>query len=241
EKTLDKTQDEIAEILKIKGHLEQEISSERETLEKEKEALKEALNAKNEYEREMQNLFNQKMALSDELDELKELVDDTRELAEFINTYKDGSYKIPLAKFKNDDVYRPLNIFQKHVEKHSNDPDFVNDLISQGSIERVVDDVGHIHYDVKTGKTPDKIFTKAVPIDLRYEKIDVEFVMDFPNNSEIRNKYHAEVLKDADRYKRFKSSEFVEEVKSTLEKNEALQHKFEKRVQKRNRSNDFER
>ncbi|QYA34228.1 hypothetical protein KYI12_12620 (plasmid) [Macrococcus psychrotolerans] len=42
-----------------------------ETLEKEKEALKQTLNAKLEYEREMQKLFDQKMALADELEQYK--------------------------------------------------------------------------------------------------------------------------------------------------------------------------
>lgn len=241
EKTLKKNKTDIAEISKIKGDLERELSIDRETLEKEKEALKRTLEMKLEYEREMQNLFNQKMALSDELDELKDLVKDTKELAESVNTYKDGSYKIPLAKFKNDDVYRPLNIFQKFIDKQSNDPEFLNDLISKGNMKKIHDDIGHVYFDVKTGETVDKSFSRTVPVMFDYEKIDVEDVMDFPIGSEFRRQYHVEVLKDADRYKRFKSSEFVEEVKNTLEKNEELQDKFEKRIQKRNRSNDFER
>lgn len=87
EKTLDKNKTEIAEISKIRGHKEQEIISVSETLEKEKEALKKALNEKLEYEREMQKLFDQKMALSDENErlrkenaELKSLKDRSSEL-----------------------------------------------------------------------------------------------------------------------------------------------------------------
>lgn len=87
EKTLDKNKTEIAEISKIRGHKEQEMVSVSKTLEKEKESLKQTLNAKLEYEREMQKLFDQKMALADENErlkkenaELKSLKDRTDEL-----------------------------------------------------------------------------------------------------------------------------------------------------------------
>jgi len=237
EKTLDKTQDEIAEILKIKGHLEQEISSERETLEKEKETLKEALNAKNEYEREMQNLFNQKMALSDELDALKELVDDTKELAESVNTYKDGGYKIPLIRLQGD-KYRPLNVFDKEIYSNFENEDFVNGMVEKGRIERSNNWLT-FNVEVKTGKDKSRVFSQGQMYGMGLEGQNVEnLVYVAPMH---RDKLLDVISKDLDRFKRFNTSEFAEEVKSTLEKNDALQEKFEKQVQKRNRSNDFER
>lgn len=92
EKTLDKNKTEIAEISKIRGHKEQEIISVSETLEKEKEALKKALNEKLEYEREMQKLFDQKMALSDENERLR------KENAE-LKSLKDRSSELKKAYF----------------------------------------------------------------------------------------------------------------------------------------------
>lgn len=237
EKTLNKTQDEIAEILKIKGHLEQEISSERETLEKEKESLKEALNAKNEYEREMQNLFNQKMALSDELDELKELVDDTKELAESVNTYKDGGYKMPLVRLKGD-KYRPLNVFEKGVYNNFENEAFVNDLAERGLIDKNNNWLT-FELEIKTGKDKLRGFSHGQMYCMGFEGQKVEnLIYVVPGQ---RDKLPSVIVKDLDRFERFNTSEFADEVKSTLEKNAELQDKFEKRVQKRNRSNDFEK
>lgn len=243
EKTLDKTQDEIAEILKIKGHLEQEISSERETLEKEKEALKEALNAKNEYEREMQNLFNQKMALSDELDELKELVDDTKELAESVNTYKDGGYKIPLAKFGWEERYRPLNVFEKDYNNLLN-ADVSQKLVQEG---KVTVDETQWHSLSLNFKTRDNLeFTRFTAYKTLENKDDLplfEHLHSFFNVPPgARDSMDSNIIKDLDRYQQFSKSEFFEEIKDTLEKNEELQEKFNKRVlAKKKRKDDFER
>lgn len=242
EKTLDKSQDEIAEILKIKGHLEQEISSERETLEKEKEALKEALDAKYEYEREMQNLFNQKMALSDELDELRDLVDDTKELAKAVNTYKDGGYKIPLAKFGWEERYRPLNVFEKDYNNLLN-ADVSLKLVQEGKV--TVDETQWHSLSLNFKTRDDLEFTRLTAYKVLENEDDLplfEHLHSFFNVPPgARDSIDSNIIKDLDRYQQFSKSEFFEEVKDTLEKNEKLQDKFEKRVQKRNQSNDFER
>lgn len=244
EKTLDKTQDEIAEILKIKGHLEQVISSEREILEKEKEALKEALNAKSEYEREMQNLFNQKMALSDELDEVRELVEDTKALAKAVNTYKDGGYKIPLAKFEWEERYRPLNVFEKDFNK-LNDVTIADEMISNGRLEQV-------EYFSKFAIAPVEVKTREENI-FRFKALfassdtpetlaktrNLEDVISM--EFEVEEFHNPQSIRDMKRYKRFKNSEFADEVKSTLEKNDELQNKFENHVPvKKKQKDDFE-
>ena len=245
EKTLDKNKTEITEISKIRGHKEQEIISVSETLEKEKEALKKALNEKLEYEREMQKLFDQKLALSDEIDEMRGLVEDTKALAEAVNTYKDGGYKIPLAKFGWEERYRPLNVFEKDFNK-LNDVAIADEMISNGRLEQVEFFSKFAIAPVEIKTREENVFrfkalfaSSDTPKNLAKTKNLEEVIsMEF----EVEEFHNSQSIRDMKRYKRFKNSEFADEVKSTLEKNDELQNKFEKHVPaKKKQREDFER
>lgn len=240
EKTLDKNKTEIAEISKIRGHKEQEIISVSETLEKEKEALKKALNEKLEYEREMQKLFDQKMALADELDEMRELVEDTKALAESVNTYKDGGYKIPLAKFEWEERYRPVNVFEREFSK-LNDISVVDRLKQDGRADDLLG-LGEVVVDVKLSR------------EVKFKLHTYHNSSDIPENSrnayrplkqlitdELRREQSEDISRGIMRYKKFLDSDLFDDVESTLEKNEQLQNKFEKHIPaKKKEKDDFE-
>lgn len=213
-------------------------------LEKEKEALEKAENERERHSRELDELFRQKIALDDELDELREIVKETNDLTESINTYRDGGYKIPLAKFEWEDRYRPLNVFDKDY-RILTEHDVAEKLVEAGHIERFSDEkAGFVKLSVKVRRGEEHKSRKFIVWDkdilTSTSDISAESILRIPKA--FRKEYDAEFLRDIDRYTRFKDSEFADDVKDTLEKNEELQDKFEKRLTpKRKQRDDFDR
>lgn len=227
------------EISNLKGQKEEIEREMAERLAEEEKAREKALNAKLEYEREMEKLFNQKMALSDELDELRELVADTQELAESVNTYKDGGYKIPLTKFEWEDRYRPLNVFEREFSK-LNDISVIDRLKQDGRADDLLG-LGEVVVDVKLSpEVKFELRTYHNSSDISENSRNAYRPLKQLITDELRREQSEDISRGIMRYKKFLDSDLFDDVESTLEKNEQLQEKYSKRVS-RKRADDFER
>lgn len=173
----------------------------RESIKKEKEAREEAKNERERYSRELDEMFRQKIALDDELDELREIVKETNELAEAVNTYKDGGYKIPLAKFEWEDRYRPLNVFDRDYKRLA-EHDVAEKLVEAGHIERFSEEkAGFVEVSLKIRKGEELKSREFIVWDKEITSsssdISAENILKVPVGR--REEYDVDLLKDLDR------------------------------------------